>query len=110
MSYAEDMIKQSIQDLKLNKSRHRRKSIEKLLNYYTGTDTYKYIAGNKGNYFDAQSFNEVPPYGMNLTKKFIDKKSRIYTLSPNRDVGNKSSNKSYDDLLIYKDLRMKHVE
>ena len=110
MSYAEDVIKQSISDMKLNKSRSRRKSIEKLINYYTGTDTWQYIAGNSGNYFDSQSFNEVPPYGMNLTKKFIDKKSRIYTLSPNRDLGNKSANKMYEDLTEYKDLRMKHME
>ena len=101
MSYAEDVIKQSISDMKLNKSRSRRKSIEKLINYYTGTDTWQYIAGNSGNYFDSQSFNEVPPYGMNLTKKFIDKKSRIYTFSPNRDLGNKSANKMYEDLIEY---------
>ena len=110
MSYAEDIIKKSIKDLKLDKSRARRKHIEKLLNYYTGTDTYKYIAGNEGNYFDSQSFHEVPPYNMNLTKKFIDKKSRIYTLSPKRDLGNKSANKLYDSLLFYKNLRMKHIE
>ena len=110
MSYAEDIIKQSIQNLKLDKSRGRRRHIEKLLNYYTGTDTWKYIAGNEGNYFDSKSFNEVPPYGMNLTKKFIDKKSRIYTLSPNRSLGNKSADQSYNDLLLYKDLRMKHIE
>ena len=110
MSYAEDIIKKSIQDLKLDNSRRRRKHVEKLLNYYTGTDTFKYIAGREGNYFDAKSFNEVPPYGMNLTKKFIDKKSRIYTLAPNRSLGNKSADKSYNDLLFYKDLRMKHIE
>ena len=110
MSYAEEIIRQSIQDHKLDKSRQRRKYIEKLLNYYTGTDTDKYIAGSESNYFDAQSFNEVPPYGMNLTKKFIDKKSRIYTLSPNRDLGNKSINKTYENLIEYKNLRMKHVE
>ena len=110
MSYAEDIIKQSIKDQKLQKSRARRRHVEKLLNYYTGTDTWKYIAGNEGNYFDSKSFNEVPPYNMNLTKKFIDKKSRIYTLSPNRNLGNKSANKQYDELLFYKDLRMKHIE
>tara|TARA_Y100000310_G_scaffold123381_1_gene122157 strand:+ start:927 stop:2252 length:1326 start_codon:yes stop_codon:yes gene_type:complete len=110
MSYAEDIIKQSIRDQKLDKSRARRKSVEKMLNYYTGTDTWKYIAGKEGNYFDAQSFHEVPPYAMNLTKKFIDKKSRIYTLSPNRNLGNKSANKIYEGLLRYKDLRMKHIE
>ena len=86
MSYAEDIIKQSIKENKLYKSRARRRHVEKLLNYYTGTDTHKYIAGNEGNYFDSKSFNEVPPYQMNLTKKFIDKKSRIYTLSPNRNL------------------------
>ena len=110
MSYAEDIIKKSISDIKLDNSRGRRRHVEKLLNYYTGTDTWKYIAGNEGNYFDAKSFHEVPPYGMNITKKFIDKKSRIYTLSPNRSLGNKSADKLYDSLMFYKDLRMKHIE
>ena len=110
MSYAEEIIKQSIKDSKLNNSRGRRKHVEKLLNYYTGTNTEEYIAGKESNYFDSQSFNEVPPYSMNLTKKFIDKKSRIYTLSPNRDLLNDSANKTYQDLIEYKNLRMKHVE
>ena len=110
MSFAEDIIKQSIKDIKANKSRERRREIEKLLNYYTGTDTNEYIAGKYDNYFDSASFSEIPPYCFNLTRKFIDKKSRIYTLSPNRDLGNKSANKKYEELLRYKDLRMKHVE
>ena len=110
MSYAKEIIQQSIKDIKLQKSRARRRQIEKLLNYYTGTDTWKYISGKEGNYFDSASFNEVPPYNMNLTKKFIDKKSRIYTLSPNRDLGNKSANNQYKELLFYKNLRMKHIE
>ena len=110
MSYAEDVIKQSIKDQKLQKSIARRRHVEKLLNYYTGTGTWRYIASGATNYFDAQSFNEVPPYGMNITKKFIDKKSRIYTLSPNRSLGNKTADKIYDNLLFYKNLRMKHIE
>ena len=110
MSYAEEIIKQSIKDAKLHKSQERRKHIEKLLNYYTGTDTWKYIAGNHSNYFDSASFNEVPPYQMNITKKFIDKKSRIYTLTPSRDLGGKNVNKQYEELLFYKNLRMKHIE
>ena len=110
MSYAEDIIKQSIRDMKLAKSKERRKYVEKLLNYYTGTDTNEYIAGKYSNYFDAASFSEIPAYSMNLTKKFIDKKSRIYTLSPNRNLGNKSATNEYLELTKLKDLRMKHVE
>jgi len=110
MSYAEEIIKQSIQDQKLDRSRARRKYVEKLLNYYTGTNTEEYIAGKYGNYFDSASFSEVPAYSMNLAKKFIDKKSRIYTLSPNRDLGNKSATNEYSELTKLKDLRMKHVE
>ena len=105
MMYAEDIIKQSIEEAKLQKSIERRKHIEKLLDYYTGSGTWDYIAGSRGNYFDSDSFNEVPPYQMNLTKKFIDKKSRVYTLSPIRDLGDDVSNKKYNDLLwprIYK--------
>ena len=33
MSYAEEIIRQSIKDAKLHKSQERRKHIEKLLNY-----------------------------------------------------------------------------
>ena len=110
MSYAEDIIKKSVKETKSQKSIARRRHIEKLLNYYTGTDTWRYIASGNTNSFDAQSFNEVPPYAMNITKKFIDKKARIYTLSPNRDLGSKTFNESYNNLLFYKNLRMKHIE
>ena len=62
MSYAEEIIKQSIQDQKLDRSRARRKYVEKLLNYYTGTNTEEYIAGKYGNYFDSASFSEKPSF------------------------------------------------
>lgn len=106
MSYALDIIKQSIQDIRLNHSKKRRRYVEKLLNYYTGTDTDQYIH----KYFDAKSYQEVPLYTINFTKKFIDKKSRIYTLAPSRKVGSKTFTKKYDKLVKDKNIRMKHVE
>ena len=95
MSYAIDIIKQSIRELRLDQSRKRRRYIEKLINYYTGTDTDRYIS----KYFDAKSYQEVPLYTINITKKFIDKKSRIYTLAPTRKVGGKNISKKYNDLV-----------
>ena len=106
MNYAKDIIQQSIKDLRLDQSRARRRYIEKLINYYTGTDTDMYIS----TYFDAKSYQEVPIYTMNITKKFIDKKSRIYTLAPDRKVGGKGITKKYNDLIHNKNLKMKHIE
>ncbi len=106
MSYAIDIIKQSIKELRLDQSRKRRRYIEKLINYYTGTDTDRYIS----RYFDAKSYQEVPLYTINITKKFIDKKSRIYTLAPSRKVGGRGISKKYNNFVSKKNLKMKHIE
>ena len=54
---------------------------------------------------DLQQFevfsNKKNEIQFDITKKFIDKKSRIYTLSPNRDLGSKTFNESYNNLLFY---------
>ena len=89
MAEAVGIIKQTLADAKSEKSKQRKRYIEKLIDYYTGTDTWRYI----GSYFDADSFNEIPVYDINVTKKFIDKKSRVYTLAPTREIDN-SKNKS----------------
>ena len=104
--YAEDIIAESIKDLKWSNSTAREREIEKLINYYTGTNTEGYISG----YFDNEIFQEVPLYKINLTKKFIDKKSRVYTLTPNRKLKTQRQTKIYNDLCMYKNTKMKHIE
>jgi len=47
----------------------------------------------------------VPPYEANITKKFINKMSRIYTVGADRNV-----NEKYEDLTFLKDSKMKHIE
>jgi hypothetical protein len=98
---AEEIIKNSIKELKQVQSKARRDEVRKMLDYYTGTSTSEYIR----RYFNADSFREIPHYESNFTKKFINKISRIYTVGANRNV-----NKSYDSLTDVKDVRMKHVE
>ena len=60
--YAEDIIAESIKDLKWSNSTAREREIEKLINYYTGTNTEGYISG----YFDNEIFQEVPLYKLSL--------------------------------------------
>ena len=95
------IIKESISDLKLSIAKRRRRSIIKHLDYYSGGDMNQYI----DQYFRAEIFREVPTYTMNITRKFINKMSRIYNLKPVRDVSNK-----YDILTRKKDVRFKHIE
>ena len=103
---AEQLIRQSISDFISDKSRHRRRYVEKLIDYYTGTNAEGYII----DYFNTGSFQEIPRYHMNITRKFIDKMSRIYTAPPERKLNNKSKTKEYSSLTRYKDTRLKHVE
>ena len=101
------IIQQVLADAKSESSKQRKRYIEKLIDYYSGTDTWRYI----GSYFDADSFNEIPVYDINVTKKFIDKKSRVYTLSPTREIDNsKNKTDQYSKLTRKKDLKMKHIE
>jgi hypothetical protein len=98
---AEEIVKNSLEELKQAQSKARRDEVRKMLNYYTGTSTSEYIK----KYFNADSFREIPHYEANFTKKFINKISRIYTVGANRNV-----NKKYNSLISLKDVRMKHVE
>ena len=100
----ENIIKESISYAKQTEARARRREIEKSVNYYTATNIDKYIR----TYFNAKSFQEIPTYCVNVTRKFIDKKSRIYTLAPDRKTN--TNQKQYNNLTRFKDLRMKHVE
>ena len=101
MTTVEEIIAESIKDLKLEHAQARRREIYKLIDYYAGTETQKYIQG----YFDADAFREIPVYSANFTKRFINKMSRIYNVGAKRNIG-----ESYDKLTIKKDARMKHIE
>ena len=100
-SNADNFIKQSIQDVKLLRLQQKRKEIEVYLNFYTGTSIHQYIKP----YFDAVPFQEVPVYEMNITKKFINKMSKIYTLGAVRNA-----NKKYAHYTRRKDTDFKHIE
>ena len=97
----EQIIQDSIKEFKKEQAKGRRDYVRRLLDYYCGTDTAKYIDP----YFDADVFREVPCYEANFTRRFINKMSRIYNVGANRNV-----NDRYDDLVVMKDARMKHIE
>jgi len=96
-----DIIQESLQNLKVYNHREREGYINKLLDYYNGNATFQYISSR----FDLEAFREVPPYEANITKKFINKMSRIYTVGADRNVNDK-----YEDLTFLKDSKMKHIE
>ena len=100
-STVEQLIKESIADHKLRIQKGRRDWVRKMLDYYGGNYTNQYIE----QYFNSSSFQEIPCYNANFTRRFINKMSRIYTVGANRNV-----NKQYEQLTIKKDARMKHVE
>ena len=62
---ASQLIKESIQDLKLNNHMARRKLTGKMLDYYEGENTAKYIEDK----FKAEAFREVPPLFINFTHR-----------------------------------------
>ena len=96
-----DVIQESIKELKVHNAKKREDHIEKLLDYYNGNNTANYIS----KMFSAAAFSEIPPVEANITRRFINKMSRIYTIGANRNAGDR-----YDDLTILKSARMKHVE
>ena len=96
-----DIIQESVKDYKLHIAKERRNEIRRLLDYYTGTETEKYI----DDYFSADAFREIPLYNANFTRRFINKMSRIYTVGASRNVSD-----SYSSLTRRKDAKMKHIE
>ena len=96
-----DLIQESIKNLKLINAKKRERHVEKLLDYYNGTNTAHYIS----RMFSSAVFNEIPLVETNITRKFINKMSRIYTIGANRNAGDR-----YDQLTTLKSARMKHVE
>ena len=97
----EQIIQESIKEAKLQIERARRMETRKLLDYYTGTETDKYI----GDYFSADAFREIPLYSANFTRRFVNKMSRIYTVGASRNM-----DEQYALLTRKKDARLKHVE
>ena len=100
----EQIIKQTIEEYKLFNSKSRREEVERLLNYYTGTNTEEYVK----HYFALDAFSDLPPYKINITRKFIDKMSRVYNLAPKRKLT--SNQERYLELTRNKNIKMKHVE
>ena len=101
MRTPEEIIKHSLKEFKLQRISSKRDEVIKFLDYYTGTQTEKYIT----KFFDTDAFREIPHYQANVTKKFINKMSRLYTVGAKRSVkGN------YDKLTERKNVRMKHIE
>ena len=101
MSLSEKAIQESISKFKSYKSKARSKQNEKHLNYYSGTSVWQYIQP----YFAIDAFKEIPVYETNITRKFINKMSRVYTIAPER-----KTSASYKKMTEGKDLKMKHVE
>ena len=62
-----DIIQESVKDYKLSIAQARRDEIRKLLDYYTGTETEKYI----DDYFAADAFREIPLYNANFTRLLL---------------------------------------
>ena len=96
-----NIISETIKNLKLHNAKRRENHIEKLLDYYNGNDTANYIK----KMFSGAAFSEIPPVETNITRKFINKMSRIYTIGATRNAGDK-----YSELTTIKDARMKHIE
>ena len=96
-----NIIQDSIKELKLHNAKKRENHIEKLLDYYNGNNAGHYIS----KMFSSAIFNEIPLVEANITRKFINKMSRIYTIGANRNAGDR-----YNDLTILKSARMKHIE
>ena len=103
-NYANDLIKESIKNQKHQNNSSRYMFINKLLDYYQGDDTGKYIQ----QYFKAPAFKEIPLMSYNVTKRMIDKMSRIYTLGASRTLSEK--NDEYQSLTRFKDFKLKHIE
>jgi len=97
----EQIISNSVKDIKNFNRLKRREWVRRMLNYYGGNATNQYIE----NYFNSSAFQEIPCYNANFTRRFINKMSRIYTVGTSRNV-----NRQYDLLTIKKDARFKHIE
>ena len=98
---AQMLIHESLKDQKMLYAQDRRNSIYKLLDYYAGDNTAQYIEDR----FSADAFREIPVSEFNVTRRMIDRMSRIYTLGATRNVSD-----TYDDMTLKKPHKLKHME
>ena len=103
-SYSTNLLAESIKSMKAQNSADRRSLVTMFLDYYDGDNTNQYIMDK----FDINNFREVPCMSFNITKRLIDKMSRIYQLPPNRTLS--GNNEQYENLTRYKNFKMSHVE
>ncbi len=103
-SMARQIIDSSVKRQKLEQAKNRRALVYKMLDYYNGDNTEQYVKER----FSAASFQEVPISSMNITKRFVDKMSRVYTLGAKRTLQSKQD--VYSDLTKTKDVKLKHFE
>lgn len=99
--YAKQIIKESANVARQHSEKVNRDKIGKLLDYYTGKYTEQYIE----DYFKSKVWREVPKVNFNITRRFIDRMARVYTLGASRNV-----NDQYTNLTRFKDTKMKHIE
>ena len=95
------LIQESLKEQKMLYARNRREGIYKCLDYYAGDNTAQYIEDR----FSTDAFQEIPVSEFNVTRRMIDRMSRIYTLGAERNV-----NEKYDSMIAKKPHKMKHVE
>tara|TARA_R100001594_G_scaffold118642_1_gene153972 strand:- start:1458 stop:2795 length:1338 start_codon:yes stop_codon:yes gene_type:complete len=95
------LIHESLKDQKKLFAKSRRDGIYKLLDYYAGDNTTQYIEDR----FTTDAFKEVPLAEFNVTRRMIDRMSRIYTLGATRNV-----NQQYNNMTYRKAHKMKHIE
>jgi hypothetical protein len=98
---AKHLIEESLKEQKQSYSQSRRNSIYKLLDYYAGDNTAQYIEDR----FSADAFREIPVSEFNVTRRMVDRMSRIYTLGATRNVSDK-----YSQMTEIKSHKMKHME
>tara|TARA_E500000331_G_scaffold298842_1_gene298878 strand:+ start:1065 stop:2396 length:1332 start_codon:yes stop_codon:yes gene_type:complete len=96
-----DLIQESLKEQKQMYAKGRRDAIYKLLDYYAGDNTAQYIEDR----FSADAFREIPVGEFNVTRRMIDRMSRIYTLGAQRNVSDR-----YDEMILNKPYKMKHME
>ena len=101
LDMAEYVIQKTVEDIRQDINKDRRKEVNKFLDYYSGDNTRQYIQSK----FKTSAFQEIEPVCFNITKRFIDRMSRIYTQDASRNV-----NELYTQYAHKKDTSMKHIE
>ena len=98
---ATHLIHESLKEQKKLYAQSRKDAIYKLMDYYAGDETAKYIEDR----FNTDAFREVPVAEFNVTRRMIDRMSRIYTLGATRNASDQ-----YDSMTYRKPYKMKHIE